>query len=93
MSKSDNTMPWKLVDDEMEAELGHRWFIIVNTSSTYKSSGRNSFKNRELRRWWHGERRRVRNDLRNAQYRRHSLYGADQPLETRPRNGVLSDLL
>lgn len=94
MSKSDNTTPWRLIQDDLEAEFGrHRTFVILNSHTEAQRNGNISFKQRERRRWWHGERARVRNSLRNAQYRRHSLYGADQPLETRTRHGVLWDML
>lgn len=94
MSRSDNTMLARLWEEELEEQYGrHRCFVILNSQSRAQRNGNLSFKQRERRRWWHGERRRVKNGLRNAQYRQHSLYGADQPVETRTRHGILWDIL
>lgn len=65
-------MPWQLREEDAP-ELP--WIRILNT-------GTNGYKKRERRRWWHSERQRVRQDLREG----------FEPARTFTRQTVRNDL-
>lgn len=72
MSRTDKTKPWRILMEETP-EL--QWNRILNTRL-------NPWGRREIRRYWHSERNRVRIDLRRG----------DDPAPSRHRHGVRWDM-
>lgn len=85
MSRTDNTMPWRL----KEEDAPHlNWKRVINQQMVNDPQWRGWLR-RETRRWWHAERRRVRNDLRPHVYDPH---WDTAPAPTRTRSSIRWDL-
>lgn len=82
MSRTDNTMPWRL---RKEDRPDLPWNRILNTEL-------NSFGRREMRRWWHEDRFRTKRALQDARQRPSILWNRDQPVPTRTRHSVRWDM-
>lgn len=92
MSRSDHTLPTELFELDMLARFGlppdrYEWGPLVyrrcvGRALHTRTRRAGSFKHRERRRWWHSERQRVRQDLREGL----------EPARTLTRNTVRYDL-
>lgn len=92
MSRSDHTLPVDLFETDLLDRFGlPAWEWEDGRMAWTRATGRivqtrtrraGSFKHRERRRWWHSERQRVRQDLREG----------FEPARTLTRNIVRNDL-
>lgn len=82
MSRTDNTMPWRIREEDLPDLPWHR---ILNEEI-------NAFGRREMRRWWHAERFKAKRALQEARQRRSIIWNRDQPAPTRTRHSVRYDM-
>lgn len=81
MSRTDKTMPWRILEEERPE---YPWFKILN-------SRMNAWGRREIRRYWHSERNRVRTALRQGDYQ--GYFAEDDPAPSRTRHGVRWEMM